>query len=130
MAVEIHVTGRVQLGHFAEFIEAAARWQEFRAARGAAPCRVLHALSGEMNAVRLVFTYPDLNTYEREEARDAADPEYARAAGAVPFVEGTLTYEPYRESEVYDELYASVVEDFLSEVEVVLSAGSKPDDGG
>ena len=99
MAVEVHVTGRVQLGRFAEFIEAAARWQEFRAARGAAPCRILHALSGEMNAVRLVFTYPDLNAYEREEARDSADAEYARVAGAMPFLEGTLAYELYREPE-------------------------------
>ena len=60
-------------------------------------CRVLHALSGEMNAVRLVFVYPDLGAYEQEEARDAADPEYARVAAAMPFVEGTLAYEIYRE---------------------------------
>jgi hypothetical protein len=52
-----------------------------------------------MNAVRLVFTYPDLNAYEREEAEDAADPEYARVAGAMPFVEGTLAYEIYRETD-------------------------------
>ena len=41
--------------------------------------------------VRLVFEYPDLNAYEQEEARDAADEEYARVAGAMPFVEGTLS---------------------------------------
>jgi hypothetical protein len=58
---------------------------------------VLQALSGEMNLVRLVFSYPDLNTYAREEARDSSDPEYARVAGAMPFVEGTLAYELYRE---------------------------------
>jgi hypothetical protein len=45
-----------------------------------------------MNVVRLVFSYPDLNRYEREEGRDASDPEYARVAGAMPFVEGTLSY--------------------------------------
>ena len=64
---------------------------------GSTDCRILQALSGEMNVVRLVFEYPDLNTYEREEARDAADEEYARVAGAMPFVEGTLSYEIYRE---------------------------------
>jgi NIPSNAP protein len=96
MAVEVHVTGRVQLGHFPEFLEASERWREFRAERGSAPCHVLHGLSGEMNLVRLVFSYPDAAAYEAEEARDAADPEYGRVASAMPFVEGTLAYEIYR----------------------------------
>jgi hypothetical protein len=99
MAIEVHVTGRVQLGRFAEFVVAAERWRDFRAGRGHAPCRMLHALSGEMNAVRLVFPYPDLNAYEQEEARDLVDPDYARVAGAMPFVEGTLAYEIYRDIE-------------------------------
>jgi len=51
-----------------------------------------------MNAVRLVFTYTDLNTYEREEAEDSLDPEYARVAAAMPFVDGTLAYEIYRDT--------------------------------
>jgi hypothetical protein len=99
MAVEVHVTGRVQLGRLVEFFGAAERWQAFREERGSVPCRILQALSGEMNAVRLVFAYPDLNAYEQEEARDANDAEYARAAAAMPFVDGTLTYEIYRETE-------------------------------
>jgi hypothetical protein len=56
MAVEVHVVGRVELGRSAEFIAAAARWREFRRARGAADCRLLQALSGETNVVRLVFS--------------------------------------------------------------------------
>ena len=99
MSVEVHVTGRVQLGRFAEFLDAAERWRDFRAGREHAPCRILHALSGEMNTVRLVFLYPDLNAYEQEEAGDAVDPDYARVAAAMPFVEGTLAYEIYREAE-------------------------------
>jgi len=96
MAVEVHVAGRVQLGKLAEFFAAAERWQEFREGQGYARCRILHALSGEMNAVRLIFVYPDLNAYEQEEARTATDPEYARVAAAMPFVDGTLSYEIYR----------------------------------
>jgi hypothetical protein len=96
MAVEVHVTGRVELGRFGEFVAAAEAWQALRSERGHAPCRVLHGLSGEMNTVRLVFSYPDLNAYEREEAIDSVDPEYARLAGAMPFVEGSLAYEIYR----------------------------------
>lgn len=97
MAVEVHVVGRVKLGRFAEFSAAAERWRAFRRDRGAADCRILQALSGQMNFVRLVFSYPDLNTYEAEESRDASDPEYARVAGEMPFVEGTLAYELYRD---------------------------------
>jgi hypothetical protein len=95
-AVEVHVVGRVELGRFGEFVEAADSWRAFRRERGDADCRILQALSGEMNLVRLVFSYPDLNAYEVEEGRNAADPEYGRVAGEMPFVEGTLAYEIYR----------------------------------
>lgn len=97
LAVEVHVTGRVQLGRFAEFSEAVKRWTDYRSATGAAAARVLQGLSGEMNHVRLVFVYPDLAAYEREEASSSADPEYARVAAAMPFVDGTLEYAIYRE---------------------------------
>ena len=97
MAVEVHVTGRVESGRFFEFVEAVRRWSEYRMGKGDAEVRVLQGLSGEMNHVRLVFEYPDLAVYEREEARDSADPEYAKVAGAMPFVEGTLEYAIYRE---------------------------------
>ena len=100
MSVEVHVTGRVQVGRFPEFLDAVQRWREFRAQRGSAACRVLQGLSGEMNLVRLVFTYPDAAAYEEEEAHDASDPEYGRIAGEMPFVEGTLVYEIYRIAEL------------------------------
>jgi hypothetical protein len=84
--VEVHVTGRVEPGRFAEFVTAAEAWRQFRVGRGDADCRILQALSGAMNNVRLVFTYPDLNNYEQEEAVNSVDPYYARLAGATPFV--------------------------------------------
>lgn len=96
VAVEVHVTGRIEMGRFHEFMEAVRRWAECRSSKGGASGRVLHGLSGEMNHVRLVFEYPDLAVYEREEARDSADPEYARVAGAMPFVDGTIEYAIYR----------------------------------
>ncbi len=99
MAVEMHVTGRVELGRFAEFLAASAEWRAFRHGRGDADCRILQALAGEMNTVRLVFAYPDLDTFEQEEARNSADPDYARVAGAMPFVPDTLAYEIYRQEE-------------------------------
>ena len=103
MAVEVHVTGRIESGRFSEFVEAVKRWAAYRRAKGDAEARVLQGLSGEMNHVRLVFRYPDLAVYEREEARDSTDPEYAQVAGAMPFVEGTLEYAIYRELEATQE---------------------------
>lgn len=35
----------------------------------------------------------------RAEWQSTADPEYARVAGAMPFVDGTLAYEIYRDGE-------------------------------
>jgi hypothetical protein len=96
MAVEVHVTGRIETGRFSEFTQAMNRWAQYRAEIGDAGAHVLQGLSGKMNNVRIVFTYADLAVYEREEARDALDADYAKVAGAMPFVEGTIQYEIYR----------------------------------
>ena len=85
MSVELHITGRIERGRFAEFSEALAEWVCYREARGWALPRVLHALSGEMNTVLMVFAYPDLGTMERQAAAEASDVAYARIAMAMPF---------------------------------------------
>jgi hypothetical protein len=96
MAVEVHVTGRIETGRVSEFVQAMKPWANYRAEKGDATAHVLQGLSGEMNHVRLVFTYADLAVYEREEARDALDPGYADVAAGMPFVDGTIQYEIYR----------------------------------
>lgn len=95
MAVEVHVTGRVETGRFAEFVSAAARWSEYRGRAGYVMPHVLQGLSGEMNSVVLVFEYPDLGSYEREEERVLGDEEYVRLAMAMPF-DGPLHYAIFR----------------------------------
>jgi hypothetical protein len=95
VAVEVHVTGRVEVGRFGDFVRALEPWAAYRTAQGRAPMRVYQALSGHMNEVRMVFEYADLAAYEAEEREDAVDPEYARLAGAMPFVDGTLEYTIY-----------------------------------
>jgi hypothetical protein len=95
VAVEVHVTGRVELGRFGEFVRALEPWAAYRTAQGRAPMRVYQALSGPMNEVRMVFEYPDLSAYEAEEREDAVDPKYAELAGAMPFVDGTIEYAIY-----------------------------------
>jgi hypothetical protein len=95
VTVVVHVTGRIELGRFGEFVQALGHWAAYRQQQGRAPMRVYQALSGPMNEVRMVFEYPDLAAYEREEREDAVDPEYGRLAGALPYVDGTLEYAVY-----------------------------------
>ncbi len=95
MPCEVHVSGRIEPGRFHEFIGAVEEWRAWRHERGLAVPEVLQGLSGEMNTVLLVFRYADLGEYEREEAAESADPEYARVATRMPF-EGTLDYRLFR----------------------------------
>lgn len=95
MPVEVHVTGRIEVGRFGEFVRALEPWAAYRGQQGRASVRVFQALSGPMNEVRMVFEYPDLAAYETEEREDAVDPEYGRLASAMPFVDGTLEYAIY-----------------------------------
>lgn len=96
MSVEVHVEGRVALGRFPEFVEAVQRYCDHERGRGFAVPVVLHALSGAMNTVRMVYRYETLDDYEREEGEASADAEYARIASEMTFVDGTLTYTVYR----------------------------------
>lgn len=96
MTVEVHVAGRVQVGRLADFIDGVREYSVYAEANGFGIPRVLQGLSGEMNTIRLVYTYPDLAAYEADEARAASDRDYAEAAMRMPFVDGTLRYEVYR----------------------------------
>jgi hypothetical protein len=93
----LHVTGRIETGRWIEFLEAAERWRESRRARGWALPRVFGALAGEMNTAMLVFEYPDAATFEREDAAESGDPQYAAVASAMPFA-GPIEYRLYREA--------------------------------
>lgn len=97
MGVELHVTGRIQTGRLAEFLEAAERWRAYRRDRAWTLPRVLSGLSGEMNSVRLIFAYPDLGVYEREDTEEARDHRYPEVAMAMPF-DGPIVYTLYRDA--------------------------------
>jgi hypothetical protein len=98
--VEVHVEGRIALGQLAEFTVGVRRYIDYLRQHDYVVPRVLHGLSGQMNTVRLVYTYPDLNGYERHEANSLADTEYAKAASGMPFVDGTITYSVFNVVEV------------------------------
>lgn len=95
MAVEVHVEGRIVLGRMPDFMEGVQHYCEHAQANGYAVPKVLQGLSGEMNTVRLVFTYEDLAKYEQDETRVAGDRAYGKVAMEMPFVEGTISYSLY-----------------------------------
>lgn len=95
VTVEVHVSGRIEAGRFAEFIEASSRWMDYRVQAGYPRPRLLQGLSGEMNSVVMVFEYPDLGAYEKEEGQVFEDGEYVRLAMAMPFT-GPLHYAVFR----------------------------------
>ena len=96
MPIEVHVMGRVASGRLADFHEAVKRYQEYAHVHGYAVAKVLFGLAGEMNTVRLVYQYEDLNGYESHEVRTLTDRTYAEIAQQMGFVDGSLRYEIYR----------------------------------
>ena len=97
MAIEVHVQARVESGGLADFTEAVRRYQDYARSHGYAVARVLFGLAGEMNTIRLVYAYEDLNAYEAHEARTLTDRGYAEVAQQMRLVDGSVRYEVYRE---------------------------------
>lgn len=96
MAVEVHVSGRVEPGRLADFNEAVKRYQDYARSHGYAVAKVLFGLAGAMNTVRLVYSYDDLNGYEAHEVRTLTDRAYAEIAQQMVLVAGSVHYEVYR----------------------------------
>lgn len=93
--IEVHVQGRIELGRLGEFHTGVRRYCEYLRAHDYVVPQVLHAMSGLMNTVRLVYRYPDAEGYLRHERNSMGDAGYAEAASGMPFVDGTLTYTIY-----------------------------------
>ncbi len=96
MPIEVHVQGRVKVGHLADFYDAVKTYQEYAKSQGYRLPKVLFGLSGDMNTVRLVYHYEDLNAYESHEVRTLTDRTYAEIAEQMGFVDGSLHYAVYR----------------------------------
>lgn len=96
MAIEVHVQGRVESGRLADFHDTVKRYQEYAQTHGYGVAKVLFGLAGEMNTVRLVYHFQDLNAYEAHEVRTLTDREYANLAQQMGFVDGSLHYAVYR----------------------------------
>ena len=98
MALKLVVKGEIQYGHASEFLSAVEEFKRYRQDKGWAVPEVLHAMSGPMNTVLMVFTFPSVDVLEAEERAAASDPQYAKVAGAMGFREPSVTSELYRES--------------------------------
>jgi hypothetical protein len=96
MAVEVHVEGRIVTGKLPDFMQAVKRYGDYAEQHGYTRPKVLLGLSGPMNTVRLVYTYPDLAAYERDETRTAEDRGYGGVAMEMPYADGTLAYSVFK----------------------------------
>ncbi len=97
MSIVLHVRGEIRTGAWRLFLEAVERYREYRRARGYVVPQVLVGLAGPMNTTVLVYRYDSLAQYEAEERKVSGEAEYARVASEMPFRDGTIVYELYRE---------------------------------
>ncbi len=97
MAAILHVRGEIRLGEWSRYQEAVRHYIEYRKKNGCVVPTVLFGMSGPMNSTVLVYRYGSARDLEEEERRLAEDPEYGRVASEMPFRDGSITYELYRE---------------------------------
>jgi hypothetical protein len=93
MAAYLFSRGVVKQGRLHEFVRGMRALNEHRRRRAYCVAEVMYGLSGPMNTVVLRLAFADLGKLEAEERELEADPEYARMSSALPYVEGSITYE-------------------------------------
>ncbi len=98
MVVILHVRGEVRYGEWRHFREAVEKYREYRRSKRYVVPDLLLGLSGPMNSAVLVYRYEDAQAFEREDRTIAEDPEYGRVASQMPYRDGTLVYELFREA--------------------------------
>lgn len=99
MRAVLLVKGVIEYGRLHEFTQALPAFIAYRRNRGWALPEVLHAMSGPMNAVLMIFRYDGVATWETECAAERTDAEYGRIASALPYCANSLTYEIYQPQE-------------------------------
>ena len=98
MTVVLHVRGEIRYGEWSRFQETAERYREYRQEKGYVVPQLLLGLSGPMNTAVLVYRYADARAFEEEDRTIAGDPEYGRIASEMPYREGSIVYELFREA--------------------------------
>ena len=95
MAAFLFQRAVVKQGKLYEFVRGIRAMQEHRRKRAYCVPEVMYGLSGAMNTVLLRFAFADLGKLEQEERELEADPEHARMNAALPYVDGSISYEIY-----------------------------------
>ncbi len=103
MAIEVHVQGEIVYGRLREFCQAADAYLSYARANGYTTPQMLQGISGPMNTILFIYRYADLSEYERHEARTATDAEYGRVASAMPYRDGSINYQIYRDLDESDQ---------------------------
>lgn len=93
MAAFLLCRGVVKQGHLHAFVRGMRALVEHRRRRAYCVPELMYGLSGPMNSVLLRFAFADLGKLEQEERELEADPDFARMNNALPYVEGSITYE-------------------------------------
>ena len=97
MGALLIVKGTIETGRLADFGAAAREFAAYRRDHGLTVPGIYHGLSGAMNTVAMLFRYPSLAALEQEFERERDDRRYAQVASRMPYVPGTIVYEPYLE---------------------------------
>jgi hypothetical protein len=97
MGAVLFVRGEVRYGEWGRFLKAAGRYQEYRKQHGYVVPMLLQGMSGPMNSAVFVYKYDHAQAFEDEDRRISGDAEYGRVASEMPYREGTIVYELWRE---------------------------------
>ena len=97
MGVVLFVRGEITYGRWIDFLSAARHYCDYRREKGYVVPEMLLGMSGPMNTALLVYRYSDAKAFEDENVALDQDKDYARVASAMPYIEGTIDYELFRE---------------------------------
>jgi len=98
MSVALHVRGEVRYGEWQRFLETVEQYRDYRRSKEYVVPHLLVAMSGPMNMAVLVYRYEDAAAFEKEHRAIERDPEYGTVASRMPYREGTIVYELFRET--------------------------------
>ena len=97
MSVVLLVRGEVTYGKWSDFLVAVRSYRDYRLKKGYVVPELLLGMSGPMNTALLIYRYSDAKVFEDEDLAVDQDSDYQKVASAMPYIEGTIHYELFRE---------------------------------
>ncbi len=97
MTTVLLVRGEIRYGEWSRFRETVERYREYRREKGYVLPQLLTGLSGSMNTAVPVYRYESAQAFEDGSRAVDEDPQYGKVASEMPYREGTIVYELFRE---------------------------------